>query len=53
MKSIQIYLSTPFFFMPFNLQNNGFLMLPDLSLSAKLLNSFKTKKPEKSKKKFF
>ena len=42
-----------FFFMPFNLQNNGFLMLPDLSLSAKLLNSFKTKKPEKSKKKFF
>ena len=39
--------------MPFNLQNNGFLMLPDLSLSAKLLNSFKTKKPEKSKKKFF
>ena len=42
-----------FFFMPFNLQKNGFLMLPDLILSAKLLNSFETKKPTKSKKKFF
>jgi len=36
-----------FFFMPFNLQKKGFLMFPDLNLSAKLLTSYKKRKPKK------